>query len=127
MSLRQLNHEVITPAWAKIYFSLTRLKKVSLNTFDEKFRKMKYNFKKGNYDGMRNFFGSINWTENFENKNVGVSYKIFLEIIEKACVQFIPKINPNNRRESSHLGYKQRIKRDDESEERFMVFLFKQW
>ena len=50
-----------------------------------RFEKTKYNFKKGNYDGMRSFFDSINWSEIFDKKNVGDCYKKFLEIYENAC------------------------------------------
>ena len=64
----------------------------------DKFKKSKYNFKKGNYEGMRSFFDNINWSENFENKNVGDCYKKFLEIYEIACSQFIPKINVDKKR-----------------------------
>ena len=62
------------------------------------FKKSKSNLKKGNHDGMRSFFDSINWSEIFDKKNVGDCYKKFLEIYENACVQFIPKINIDKKR-----------------------------
>ena len=49
---------------------------------------------------------------------MGFCYKIFLEIFEKACLQFIPKINTNNRRKikapwlSKELRDMMRVKSD---------------
>ena len=76
------------------------LKHASLNGSGDvdKFRKTKFNFKKGNYDGMRSFFDRINWSEVFDKKNVGDCYKKFLEIYENACVLFIPKIDISKKR-----------------------------
>ena len=64
------------------------LKHASLNSsvVIDKFKKSKYNFKKGNYDGMRSFFDSINWSEIFDKKNVGDCYKKFLEIHIRKCM-----------------------------------------
>ena len=56
-----------------------------------KYRKMKFNFKKANYDGMRSYLGNINWSEIYEGKNVGFCYSNFLEIYNTACDKFIPK------------------------------------
>ena len=69
------------------------LKTAVMSTFGENFRKTKFNFSKGNYDGMRSFFDSINWLEIFDKNNVGECYKIFLGVYEDACEKFIPKIN----------------------------------
>ena len=44
-----------------------------MKIFGENFRKTKFYFRKGNYDGMRSFFESINWQEIFDKKNVGES------------------------------------------------------
>jgi hypothetical protein len=76
------------------------LKKSILNSFEDKFRQTNYNFKKGNYGGMRSFFGNINWFEIFDGKNIGDSYKLFLEIYEKACEDFIPKIKLKKKRKT---------------------------
>ena len=62
------------------------LKKASLNSSDggDKYRKNRFNFKKGNYNGMRSFFDICNWSEIFDGKSIGDCYKKFLEIFENA-------------------------------------------
>ena len=70
------------------------------NSFGDKYRRTKFYFKKGNYSGMREFFGSFRWLDIFENKNVNECYKIFSKKFDLACELFVPKINLDKKRKT---------------------------
>ena len=66
--------------------------------FGDKFRKTKFNYKRGDYAGMNVHFGSMNWESIFEGMKVGECYRVFLEKYVEACELFIPKINAESKR-----------------------------
>ena len=55
------------------------------------FKRNKYNFKTGNYDGMRAYFMELNWEVLLKNESVQVQYDIFLEYYNIACDKFLKK------------------------------------
>ena len=68
------------------------------NSIGVRYKRTKYNYKKGNYIGMSTFFESINWSNLFEGKNVKDCYKNFLVKYESACDLFVPKLNLDKKR-----------------------------
>ena len=66
--------------------------------FGEKFKRTKYNYKKANYVGMKSYFGSINWSDIFMDKNVGSCYEIFVNKYKIACDEFIPIVRFDKKR-----------------------------
>ena len=53
--------------------------------FGDKFRKTKFNYKRGDYAGMNVHFGSMNWESIFKGMKVGECYRVFLEKYVEAC------------------------------------------
>lgn len=54
-----------------------------------------YNYFKGNYVAMNNYFDGIDWSIIFQDDNTHENYNIFLEYILSAVENFIPKTNPH--------------------------------
>ena len=76
------------------------IKNECANSFGDNYRRTKFNFKKGNYVGMGEFFDGIRWLEILENKNVVDCYKIFSKKFDLACELFVPKINLDKKRKT---------------------------
>ena len=51
-----------------------------------------YNYFKGNYVAMNNYFDDIDWNPIFEDNNINENYNIFVDYISSAVENFIPKI-----------------------------------
>ena len=68
------------------------LKQLDATNGQVRFKRTKYDFKRANYAGMKYFFGSLNWSEIFEGKNVGCCYETFMNKYKIACEEFIPKV-----------------------------------
>ena len=60
--------------------------------FGDKFRRSKFNYKRGDYKNMNKFFENINWDDALGDKNIRDCYTEFLKIYNEACESFIPKI-----------------------------------
>ena len=54
-----------------------------------------YNYFKGNYVAMNNYFDDIDWNTIFEDNNINENYNIFVDYISSAVKNFIPKTNPH--------------------------------
>ena len=49
------------------------------------------NYAKGRYNDLRNYFGNVDWSEMYEETNMQLKYKKFMEIYNEAAENFVPK------------------------------------
>ena len=98
-------------------------------------RKQKYNYKRGDYRSLKDFFDSINWETLMNDENLDVQYSKFCEIYKKGVEKFISKFKIDARncqkwfndkckkmREKKHLLWKRfRRHRSQAAYERYKV------
>ena len=56
-----------------------------------KYRPNNYNFVKGNYHGMNEFFNKFDWEKLFESRDVDEMYSLLIEKYFEALGLFLPK------------------------------------
>ena len=78
----------------------------------------KYDFKRGNYEGLNNFFSTVNWKMLFENsKDLNFIYTKFLEMVNLGLQNFIPYLSTKSKPKlpthiSNLLKYKNKLYKD---------------
>ena len=66
---------------------------VAYDIIDHQESKCQFNFKKGDYEGLKGYFEDINWEEQLQGNNISEQYSKFCEIYHKGVKMFIPLKN----------------------------------
>ena len=73
--------------------------------------KGRYNYKKGNYQGLKEYFRNIDWTRILKITHIDLQNRKFLEHYNKGLEQFIPKFKQRTTRKNHKKWFNQRCAR----------------
>ena len=75
----------------------------------------KFNYVKGDYNGLRNFFKNVNWTDMTNEQNINKQYNIFCKTYKKGTKEYIPEFKEYEKPKKCWFNNRCELARDEKN------------